>query len=57
MFEFEIIWTCDRLCSTKNNSQDTGGALGFDDHLSGTSSLSVIKPHKNAINLFVKALH
>lgn len=57
MFEFEIIWTGDRLCSTKNNSQDTGGVLGFDDHLSGNSSLGVIKPHKNAINLFVKGLH
>ncbi len=39
MFEFEIIWTADRLCWT-NNSQDTGGASGFDGHLSGT----VIKP-------------
>lgn len=45
MLEFEIIWTGDRLCSTKNNSQDIGGISGFDDHLSGTSSLAgVIKP-------------
>lgn len=51
MLEFEIIWKGDRLCSTKNNSQDTGGTSGFDDHLSGTSSLAgVIKTQKHVVN-------